>query len=274
MFNPDKNKIYKISYYINNVEYFSFSKLAGKNIFRDVITGKLYKFQDVANVIYTEVDPNLIKYFSKLYKKQKNINVFLSTNYTDENLFLYINILRFFDLKPKDFIKNNKNINIKNKIINKCKGYLKRYFNIDELENYISNLNKLDDICSILSYKPYEFMVNKYYNKLFWVDKFLSCNHFKNELFELKKEIFIISDILNLNVNEYVLNKNKYILKIKENRNILLKKLEDEYKNQLKIALRDKIEKSKNTLLEEKNTLKPLVMMIYYLKYRLYPILY
>lgn len=252
MFNLDNNKIYKIHYNLNNNEYFSFSKLAGKNIFRDVITKTLYKFENVSNIIYDEIDLKTVKYFYKLYKKQKNINVFLTSNHTDHNMFLYIDVLRFFDLSYNDILKNNKNINIKNKIINKCEKYLKRYFKSSFLDDYISNIKKFDNIDYILSYKPRELINDKNEDKLFWTDKYISCKKYEIALYKFPSNIIKHFDFLKIDINLFIFNKtfHKSILQ-----NIKLK-IKKEYKEKVLNTLEDRIKISKNTIQKEKEYAK------------------
>jgi hypothetical protein len=252
MFNLDKNKIYKIHYYINNIEYFSFSKLAGKNIFRDVITKILYRFEDISNVIYHEVDPKLIKYYLNIYKKEKNINVFLLSNYIYENIFYYIDILRFFDLKYEDLIKNNKNKDIKNKIINKCEKYLKKYFDDSIFKNYISNIKKFDDINYILSYKSPEILNDKNEYKLFWCDKYIPFEKYESILCGFSNNILNYFDTLKIDINTFIYDKQSYKSNI-HNIKLIIKK---EYKEKVLNTLKNRINISKNTIKNEKEYAK------------------
>lgn len=247
-----QNKIYQIHYFINNVEYFSFSKLAGKNVVKDIITNNILKFENISSVSYTDINKNLIKYYTKLYKKNNDLNIFKCSNIIDINLHLYSDVLDFFNLTYEDLIKNNKNLKLKNDIINKCKKYLKRYFNNEEIQFYIKNLNTLDDICYILSYKPIELINHKYYNNIFWVEKFLSSNKSEFLIFNLPNNEFKTFSLLNLNVNDFIKYKKEYKNKIIEHKNIYLKNLEQEYKEELKKILIEKINTSRSTLQKEK----------------------
>ena len=247
-----QDKIYQIHYHINDVEYFSFSKLAGKNVVRDIITNNILKFENISTILYSDVDKKLIKYYNKLYKKNNNINIFKYSNNVDTNLHLYADILDFFDLTYEDLIKNNKNINLKNNIINKCEIFLKRYFSNEEIQFYIDNLNMIDDICYILSYDPIDLINHKHYNKIFWTNKILSSNKVDHYKFNLFEEDFKTLNFLNLNVNDYFKYKKEYKNKIIEHRDIFLKNLEQEYKKELKEILIEKINVSKSTLEKEK----------------------
>ena len=103
-----QNKIYKIKYTINDTEYFSFCTFTGDHYFLDVITNKLFDIKDITYIDHTKIDHKIIKYFTKLYKKENNISIFKSSTVYDLNLQLYVNVLRFFDLKDQDLIQNNK----------------------------------------------------------------------------------------------------------------------------------------------------------------------
>jgi len=247
--NLDQNKIYQIHYYINNIEYFSFSKLAGKNVVRDLITNNILKFENISGVLYSDINKKTIKYYRKLYKNN-NTDIFKCSNFIDVNLHLYVDVLRFFDLNYEDLFKKDKNI--KNKIINKCKKYLKKYFKEDEIQFYIDNLNMIDDVYYILSYNPIDLINHKHYKKIFWTSKILSLNKEKYYNFNLYKEDFKTFFLLDLNVNDYFKYKKEYKNKIIEHGNIFSKKIEQEYQEEIKKILIERINTSKSTLQKEK----------------------
>jgi hypothetical protein len=253
MYNTDK--IYRLQYTLNETEYFSFSKQVGNDVFLDIITNVLYRNDQLKLIDHSEVDPKVIKYYSKLYRKEKNLTVFKFSNYDQNYIHLYSNILRFFDLKYEDLLENSKNIELKNKIINKAKKYLKRYYPSDSVDEYISNLNDLDDICYILSYKPNETL--HYSNKFYWFYIFMSFEKHNQFLFNLPFETFkTFKNVLNLDINKFIENKEIYKSHIENCKINYFNNLELEYKNKIIKTIQDRIENSKNTIENEKKYAK------------------
>ena len=252
--NLNQNKIYKIHYHLNGIEYFSFSKLAGKEVLRDIITDNIYKFENISSISYEDINPKIIKYFFKLYKKENNINIFKYYDYIDQNLHLYVDVLRFFNLKYEDLIQNNKNVNIINYIINKCKKYLKKYFDSYFIEEYITNLNTFSDINYILSYKPNEILNKNNQDKFFWSDKFISFQKSEYILFNLPNETFkSFKCPLELDINVFISDKQKHKTHIQNSKLNYLNNLEKEYKEEIIKIITEKIKEGKNTLEKEKD---------------------
>jgi hypothetical protein len=238
-----QNKIYKIKYTINDTEYFSFCTFTGDHYFLDVITNKLFDIKDITYIDHTKIDHKIIKYFTKLYKKENNISIFKSSTVYDLNLQLYVNVLRFFDLKDQDLIQNNKEKYLKDKIINKCRRYLKRYLDPSILNDYINTLNNLDDINHILSFKP------QYCDHFFWSKLYISATNSDYTLYDVNNSIFdTFNKILNLNINDFLIDKQKYKRYIDKKLEDYQNNLQKEYKEKVTNILNEKILKAKNTI--------------------------
>jgi hypothetical protein len=255
--NLDKNKIYRIHYVIDETEYFSFSKIHNDDFFIDVITNNIYDADKINRINYSDINLKVFKYFSKLYTKEKNIHLFKCSNY-DENILLYVDVLRFFNLKLSDLTQNNKSIFLIKKTISKIEKYLKRYFDNKIVNNYINYIKMFDDINYILSYKPYELLSSNNVDKLFWVEKFTSNINFKSKVFEIKKNIFESCILTNLNLNDNINDTSlieiemKKLIKIEEQNLINFKKeSEKKYKEEITSNLLDRIKKAKETLTKE-----------------------
>ena len=242
-----QNKIYKIKYTIGDIEYFSFCKFTGDHYFLDVITNKLFDIKDIAYIEHNKIDHKIIKYFTKLYKKENNTSIFKSSPIYDLNLQLYVNVLRFFDLKDEDLIQNNKEKHIKDKIINKCQRYLKRYLDPLSLDNYTNLLKNLDDINHILSFKPQ--CTEHQHEHFFWSTLYISYEKSDYVIYNVDSHIFdTFKKVLNLNINDFLIDKQKYKRYIDKKLEDYENNLQKEYKEKVTNILNEKILKAKNTI--------------------------
>lgn len=255
--NLEENKIYKIYYEKDGVNYFSFVKKQINGLLIDDITGTIFKPEQIKSISYQEINNNILYFLRKKYKKNKDHSLFI-VNEEIETEFLtsYIKLLRFFDLDYKEFTKDVNDKHILDKVINKCKKYVKRYVDETILNRYILQLEKFKNISDIISFCPSEIYSIK---KLFWTEIFIGSYKYKIVLYNVPIDRVEFFNELNLDWNLLFTNsdvdkhiRNQYqndFINLKES---YLNKLGEEFKQKITSIINERLIDAKNTLKKEK----------------------
>jgi hypothetical protein len=255
--NLEENKIYKIYYEKDSVNYFSFVKKQINGLLIDDITGTIFKPEQIKIISYQEINDNILYFLRKKYKKNKDRSLFIVNEEIEtECLTSYIKLLRFFDLDYKEFTKDVNDKHILDKVINKCKKYVKRYVNETILNRYIIQLEKFKNISDIISFCPSEIYSIK---KLFWTENFIGSYKYKIVLYNVPINRVEFFNELNLDWNLLFVNtdQNKHIREQYQDNFISLKasylnQLGEEFKQKITFIINERLIDAKNTLQKEK----------------------
>lgn len=160
-----KDKIYKGVLNKNGKKYIVFFESKNDTLY-NVITNDIFKLEDLIFFEHYDINPFIIKFFTKRYKRENDFEVFfLTPNIENGNISSYIKTLRFFDLDSEDLFQTKIETKILDKVVSKMEKYLKRYIEKEDLALYIRGFKSAENLMEILSFIPND---EKFQKIFFW----------------------------------------------------------------------------------------------------------
>jgi len=163
-------KIYKGVYPNGDKNYFCYFLIdETKTQAIDVFTNERFKIHNFSFIEYN-CDKAELKHFKKIYKDNKNKQIFIEKKPEDNfNNYNYNKILRFFELSDyTEIFKDDIDLKILNNVILKIQKYVKKYIGIIESIEYAKQLKNAKTVFEILTFIPKELIDQ---NKIpFWID--------------------------------------------------------------------------------------------------------
>lgn len=246
-----EGKIYKGFYVKNDKNYFCYFVIdETKTQAVDIFTNERFKIYNFTSIEY-ECDQSELKHLRKIYKNNKNSEIFVQKN--SEDAFINYNfnrILRFFELLDySDIFKDDIDQKTLNNVILKIQNYVKRHIGIIESIEYTKQLKKAKTILEVLTFIPKE-LIDK--NKIpFWIDILKqNTNKFIPAYYQPMNKILEYNKYdLNIFVNHTDRNLHKSIIEekienIKNNENFV-------YENKCKNKIFERIKEARITLENE-----------------------
>lgn len=212
--NLEKNKIYKVIYNNNNIDYFTFIQINDEMTHGiDVFTKEEYNLKQLSSIIL-DYKQDEYKHALKLYSVFNNKNIFILKNPNDLIIDLDLNyILRFFELPTSSIIfEENIEESILNNVISKTESFFSRYIDTNSLSVYIKQIKKFKQINDILMFVPKEFLSKK---TPFWVDEIVYYGNY-NPIYSFSIEDIELCNKFDLNILDSIKNRESFFNKIEE----------------------------------------------------------
>jgi len=136
------------------------------NILKNAITGETVSLEKFYRIDYHNISTSFVKYLKKIYIKTKDKEIFKNTEFLEICLRRnFIEILRFFNLKPEEYI--NPNRNTIHRIAKKMARYFNRYLHKEITEKYFLILSEIDlqDMEVLTTFWPIEINTTPHFLK-------------------------------------------------------------------------------------------------------------
>ena len=134
------------------------------NTFKDTITGETVSLEKFYRIDYHNISASFVKYLKQIYIKSADKKIFANTEFIEICLRRnFIDILRFFNLKPQEYL--NPNRNIIHKIAKKMARYYSRYLDKKMTEKYFDILSEVEikDMEILTTFWPIELKATPHF---------------------------------------------------------------------------------------------------------------
>ena len=136
------------------------------NTLKDLITGEEVLLEKFYRIDYHKISSSFVKYLKKIYTKTGDKRIFENTEFLEITLRRnFIDILRFFNLKPREYVQPDRAII--QKIAEKMVRYFNRYLDRKITEKYFDILSEIEprDIEILTTFWPIELQAKPFFLK-------------------------------------------------------------------------------------------------------------